>query len=112
MTPPSTALGENRFKLGIFPQKAIEFRAKSGIGTWAHTGPVDLGSIAARSGAKALATHFGHFDTTSPVLKKHLAKHMPIELVGPHFREDVVSDIRLSYKGPLCIAHDLMRIDV
>ena len=41
-----------------------------------------------------------------------LAKHMPIELVGPHFMEDVVTDIRSTYKGPLRIAHDLMRIDL
>jgi ribonuclease Z len=96
-----------------FPQKAIEFRSKAGIGTWAHTSPLDLGKIAVESRAKALvATHFGHFDTTSPVLKKHLAKHMPIELVGPHFMEDVVTDIRRSYRGPLQIARDLMRIDI
>ena len=36
----------------------------------------------------------------------------PIELVGPHFMEDVVTDIRSTYKGPLRIAHDLMRIDL
>jgi ribonuclease Z len=96
-----------------FPQKAIEFRSKIGIGTWAHTSPVDLGIIAQRSGAKALvATHFGHFDTTYEVLKKHMASHMPIELVGPQFMEDVVADIRKSYKGPLHIARDLMRIDL
>jgi ribonuclease Z len=37
---------------------------------------------------------------------------MPIELVGPEFMEDVVSDIRRSYNGPLRMAHDLMRIDL
>jgi len=96
-----------------FPQKAIEFRSKAGIGTWAHTSPLDLGKIAVDSRAKALvATHFGHFDTTNVVLKKHLSKHMPIELVGPHFMEDVVADIRRSYRGPLQIARDLMRIDL
>jgi ribonuclease Z len=96
-----------------FPQKAIEFRSKTGIGIWAHTSPLDLGIIATRSRAKALvATHFGHFDTTNDVLKKHLARHMPIELVGPHFMEDVVLDIRKSYRGPLYLAHDLMRIDL
>jgi len=96
-----------------FPQKAIEFRSKAGIGTWAHTSPRDLGDIAVRSKAKSLvATHFGHFDTTNPVLKKHLEKHMPIELVGLEFMEDVVADIRQTYKGPLHIARDLMRIDV
>jgi ribonuclease Z len=96
-----------------FPQKAIDFRSRAGIGTWAHTSPLDLGKIAVASRAKSLvATHFGHFDTTNPVLRRHLAKHMPIELVGPEFMEDVVSDIRRIYKGPLRMAHDLMRIDL
>jgi ribonuclease Z len=96
-----------------FPQKAIDFRAKAGIGTWAHTSPLDLGKIAVAAHAKSLvATHFGHFDTTNPVLRKHVAKHMPIELVGPEFMEDVVADIRKAYKGQLRIAHDLMRIDM
>jgi ribonuclease Z len=96
-----------------FPQKAIDFRSKAGIGTWAHTSPFDLGRIAVASRTRSLvATHFGHFDTTNPVLRKHVAKHMPIELVGPQFMEDVVVDIRKTYKGPLRIAHDLMRIDL
>ena len=96
-----------------FPQKAIDFRSKAGIGTWAHTSPFDLGKIAVASRARSLvATHFGHFDTTNPVLRKHVAKHMPIELVGPQFMEEVVVDIRKTYKGPLRIAHDLMRIDL
>jgi ribonuclease Z len=96
-----------------FPQKAIDFRAKAGIGTWAHTSPVDLGKIAVAARAKSLvATHFGHFDTTNPVLRKHVAKHMPIELVGPEFMEEIVADIRKTYSGSLRIAHDLMRIDI
>lgn len=96
-----------------FPEKAIEFRSKIGIGTWAHTSPTALGQIAVRARAKRLcATHFGHFDTTNPVLRKHIEKHMPIELVGPAFMEDVVADIRKTYKGPLDMARDLMRIDV
>jgi ribonuclease Z len=96
-----------------FPQKAIDFRSKAGIGTWAHTSPLELGRIAVAARAKSLvATHFGHFDTTNPVLRRHLAKHMPIDLVGPQFMEDVVADIRRTYTGPLRIAHDLMRIDL
>jgi ribonuclease Z len=96
-----------------FPQQAIDFRSKAGIGTWAHTSPQDLGKIAVAARAKSLvATHFGHFDTTNPVLKKHLAKHMPPGLVGPKFMEEVVTDIRRTYKGPLQMARDLMRIDV
>lgn len=96
-----------------FPEKAIEFRSKAGIGTWAHTSPTEFARIAVESGAKqAVATHFGHFETTNPVLKKHLAKHMPIELVGPEFMEDVVTDIRSRYQGPLHIARDGMRIDL
>lgn len=96
-----------------FPQAAIDFRSTAGIGTWAHTSPRDLGKIAVATRAKALvATHFGHFDTTNPVLKKHLARHMPIERVGPDFMEEVVADIRATYRGPLQIARDLMRIDL
>jgi ribonuclease Z len=96
-----------------FPQQAIDFRSKAGIGTWAHTSPLDLGRIAVDARAKSLvATHFGHFDTTNPVLRRHLAKHMPIDLIGPQFMEDVVADIRRTYRGPLRMAHDLMRIDL
>ena len=96
-----------------FPQKAIDFRSQAGIGTWAHTSPFDLGKIAVNARAKSLvATHFGHFDTTNPVLRKHLAKHMPAELIGPEFMEEVVADIRRTYRGSLRIAHDLMRIDL
>jgi ribonuclease Z len=59
-----------------------------------------------------VATHFGHFETTNPVLRKHLAKHMPIDLVGPQLMDEVVADIRQTYKGPLHVARDLMRIDL
>jgi ribonuclease Z len=96
-----------------FPEEALEFRKKVEIGTYAHTSPTELGKLAARVGAKSVvATHFGHFDTTSPILKGYLAKHMPIELVGPQFMESVVRDIRKHYAGPLAMARDLMRIDL
>ena len=96
-----------------FPEEALEFRRKVQIGTYAHTSPGELGRLAVRAGVKSLvATHFGHFDTTNPVLKKSLARHMPIELVGPEFMQSVVRDIRKHYAGPLSIAHDLMRIDL
>jgi ribonuclease Z len=96
-----------------FPEAALEFRRKTGIGTYAHTSPLELGKLATRARVKSLvATHFGHFDTTNPVLKRYLAQHMPIELVGPDFMESVVDDIRRHYAGPLRIAHDLMRIDL
>lgn len=96
-----------------FPQSAIEFRKDAGIGTWAHTSPFDLGKIAKAANVKTLvATHFGHFTTTNPILKKLLAPHMPIELVGPGFMEEVVADIRRNWTGELRIAHDLMRIDL
>lgn len=96
-----------------FPEEALEFRKKTNIGTYAHTSPTELGKLAVRAEVKSLvATHFGHFDTTNPVLKRFLAKHMPIELVGPEFMESVVRDIRKHYKGPLTMARDLMRIDV
>lgn len=96
-----------------FPEEALEFRRQTNIGTYAHTSPTELGKLATRAGVKSVvATHFGHFDTTSPVMKRYLAKHMPIELVGPEFMESVVRDIRKHYAGPLAIARDLMRIDL
>lgn len=96
-----------------FPEEALEFRRKTNIGTYAHTSPTELGKLATRARVKNLvATHFGHFDTTSPILKKSLARHMPIELVGPEFMESVVRDIRKHYSGPLAMARDLMRIDL
>lgn len=96
-----------------FPESFIAHRAKSGVGTFAHTSPTDLGKIAARANAKSVvATHFGHFDSTSPVLKRAAAKHLPVELMGPHLMDEVVADIRKNYKGPLRLAHDLMRVDL
>ena len=96
-----------------FPEEALEFRKRTNIGTYAHTSPTELGKLATRARVRRLvATHFGHFDTTNPVLKRALAKHMPIELVGPDFMESVVRDIRKHYAGPLAMAHDLMRIDL
>lgn len=96
-----------------FPEEALAFRAKTQIGTNDHTSPLELGKLAAEAGVKQLvATHFGHFDTTNPVLKGYLQHHMPIELVGPGFMESVVRDIRKNYSGPLHLAHDLMRVDL
>ena len=96
-----------------FPEEALEFRRRTQIGTSDHTSPLELGRLAAQAGVRQLvATHFGHFDTTNPILKGYLASHMPIELVGPSFLESVVRDIRAHYSGPLRLAHDLMRIDL
>jgi len=96
-----------------FPQAFIDHRAKSGVGTFSHTSPLGLGLIAAEAKVKSVvATHFGHFDSTSPVLKRAAGKHLPVDLMGPHLMEDVVTDIRKNYSGPLRLAHDLMRIDL
>lgn len=96
-----------------FPQSFIDHRAKTGVGTFAHTSPLGLGLIAREAGARSVvATHFGHFDSTSPVLKRAAGKHLPTELMGPHLMDEVVKDIRKNYAGPLRLAHDLMRIDL
>lgn len=96
-----------------FPKKAIEFRKKAGVGLWAHTPPAELGALAQRVGAKRLvATHFGNFDTTNPVVKEYLGIHMPIEMAGPDLLDEVAADILSTYKGDLRLAHDLMRIDL
>jgi ribonuclease Z len=96
-----------------FPEAFIEHRRKSGVGTFNHTSPAQVGAVAVEANAKALvATHIGHFDSTSPVLKRAAGDHMPVELMGPHLLDDVASDIRKAFKGPLYIAHDLMRIDL
>ena len=96
-----------------FPESFIAHRAKTGVGTYSHTSPMDLGKIARRANVKSLvATHFGHFDSTSPVLRRAGAKHMPVELMGPHLMDEIVTDIRKNYDGPLRLAHDLMRIDL
>src|SRR5699024_6703310 len=55
-----------------FPQVALDFRKKVGIGTAAHTSPTDLGKLAVDANVKSvIATHFGHFDTTNPVVKQY-----------------------------------------
>lgn len=96
-----------------FPESFIAHRAKTGVGTFSHTSPTDLGKIAVRANVKSLvATHFGHFDSTSPVLKRAAAKHLPVEQMGPHLMDEIVTDIRKNYTGSLRLAHDLMRIDL
>jgi ribonuclease Z len=59
-----------------------------------------------------VATHIGHVDSLSPVLKRAAVKHMPVDLMGPQQIDEFVRDIRQTYRGPLQIAHDLMRIDL
>ncbi|MBI3089354.1 MAG: MBL fold metallo-hydrolase [Candidatus Tectomicrobia bacterium] len=96
-----------------FPEQAIEFRKSAAIGTWSHTSPIELGKIAAKAGVKSLvATHFAPWETTHPLVKRHLAPHMPVDIVGPHLVDEVVADIRQNYAGELRLAEDLMRIDL
>lgn len=96
-----------------FPQSAIDFRSKAGIGTWSHTSPTDLGKIAVKAKVKSLvATHFGNFDSTRPIVRELMSKHMPVDLMGPELMEEMVADIRKNWSGDLRMAHDLMRIDL
>jgi ribonuclease Z len=96
-----------------FPEAFIEHRRQSKVGTFSHTSPHDLGKLAVEAGVKQLvATHIGHVDSLSPVLKRAAKKHLPVELMGPHQIDAFVSEIRSVYRGPLRIAHDLMRIDL
>jgi len=96
-----------------FPESFIEHRRKTGVGIVAHTSPTELGQLAARAGVKRLvATHFGHFDCTHPIMKRVAIHHVPVELMGPHLMDEVVRDIRKHYAGPLQLATDLMRIDL
>ncbi len=96
-----------------FPRSAIEFRSRAGIGTWAHTSPVELGEIAVQARVKSLiATHFGHFDSDRPIMRELMGKHMPVALMGPAMMDEMVADIRRSWSGELRMAHDLMRIDL
>jgi ribonuclease Z len=95
-----------------FSEEVMEHRRKTGVGTVAHTSPLELGRLAASAKVKSLvATHIGHMDSLSPVLKHAAAKQLPVELIGPHQLDAMVADIRKEYPGPLRIAHDLMRID-
>lgn len=96
-----------------FPESFLEHRRKSGVGTFAHTSPLELGKIAADAGVKSLVpTHFGHFDSLSPVIKRAAGAHLPVDLMGPDRMDEVITDIRKSYRGPVRLAHDLMRIDL
>lgn len=96
-----------------FPEVFIEHRKRSGVGTFAHTSPSELGALAREANVRSLvATHFGHFDSTSPVIKRVATAHFPVDLMGPHLMDEVVRDIRKSYGGPLRLAEDLMRIEV
>ncbi|MBI1201186.1 MAG: MBL fold metallo-hydrolase [Rhodopseudomonas sp.] len=94
-----------------FPEAFIEHRRKSGVGTFAHTSPTELGRLAHDSGVKHLvATHIGHFDSLSPVLKRAAAHHLPVDLMGAHQLDAMAADIRRGYGGTLQIARDLMTI--
>lgn len=96
-----------------FPESILAHRAKTNTGHHGHTSPQELGVVATNSGAKMLvATHFGNFDTTSPVLKRGASRHLPADIVGPHLMDEVAADIRKGYQGPLLLAQDLMRIDL
>ncbi len=96
-----------------FTNDFIEHRKRSGVGTFAHTSPADLGRLAVAANAKSVvATHIGHVDLLNPVLKRAARKHMPVELMGPHQIDEFIRQIRGTYDGPLQIAHDLMLIDV
>jgi ribonuclease Z len=90
-----------------FPEEAIAFRARNGIGTFSHTSPLQLGAIARDAGVKHLvATHIGHWDSTNPIVRKLAAKHMPVEIMGPQLIDQIVTDIRQSYDGPVQVARD------
>lgn len=96
-----------------FTEAFIEHRRQSKVGTFSHTSPHDLGRLAVEAGVKqVVATHIGHVDSLSPVLKRAAGKHLPVDLMGPHQIDAFVSEIRSVYRGPLQIAHDLMRIDL
>lgn len=96
-----------------FPEAAIEYRAKNGIGTFSHTSPRELGRIARDAGVKTLiATHIGHWDSTNPIVRKLAAQHMPVEIMGPQLIDQVITDIREAYDGPLHIAKDLLTVTV
>lgn len=96
-----------------FTEAFIEHRRQSKVGTFSHTSPHDLGRLAVAAGVKqVVATHIGHVDSLSTVLKRAAKKHLPVELMGPHQIDAFVSEIREVYQGPLQIAHDLMRIDL
>ncbi|PHR92524.1 MAG: MBL fold hydrolase [Blastopirellula sp.] len=94
-----------------FPEAAIEFRSKAGIGTFSHTSPRQLGVLAKKANVKSVvATHFGHWDSTNAIVRKLAAKHMPVEMMGPHLMDEVAADIREAYDGPIALAHDQMVI--
>lgn len=96
-----------------FPESFLKHREESGVGTFAHTSPLQLGEIACKANVKSLvATHFGHYDSTSPVIKRAAGNHLPVDLMGPERLDEVARDIRKSYKGDLRLATDLMRIDL
>lgn len=96
-----------------FPEEAIAFRAKNGIGTYSHTSPTQLGAIARDAGVKLLvATHIGHWDSTNPIVRRLASKHLPVEIMSPALRDSVAADIARSYAGPVMIARDGLTIYV
>lgn len=96
-----------------FPEEFLEHRRRTGVGTAAHTSPTELGRLATEAGVKLLVpTHFGHFDTTSAVLRRVAAAHLPPELAGPHQVGVLLADIRRHYAGPVLPPRDLMTIDL
>lgn len=93
-----------------YPTKAIQFNERFRD---FHTNPLELGEIAAKANVKQLiATHLTNFQTTNPIVKKHVSQYIPAEYLGPQLLDEVIADIRKHYAGPLRIAEDLMRIDL
>lgn len=98
-----------------FPDSFLEHRKKTGVGTFAHTSPTELGKIATRSGTKRLvATHFANFHSTAvlPLVKRVSGAHYVLEDIGPHQMDAVARDIRRHYSGPVQLASDMLRIDL
>lgn len=96
-----------------FPEEAIAFRAKNGIGTFSHTSPTQLGGIAAKAGVGMLiATHIGHWDSTNPIVRRLASRHLPVEIMAPSLRDNVAADIARAYRGPVAIARDGLTIYV
>ena len=96
-----------------FPESFIEHRRRTGVGTFAHTSPTELGQLVTRAEVKRLLpTHFGHFDSTHALIKRVATHHFPVEQMGPHLMDEIVRDIRKHYSGPLQLAADLLRVDV
>ena len=96
-----------------FPEAFIEHRRKSGVGTFAHTSPRELGKLAVGQWREtADRDTYRARGFSKPGAEAGSREAFARRIDGPASDRRLVADIRQFYSGHVRVAHDLMRIDL